>query len=105
VVSHPNCTLYSNHLEYLAIATQDRLHQPYRQSLFPAMKVIFKAALDAGALGVFLSGSGSTVLALTQGREMTVAYEMAEAARQACVEGNVRVTQPTVRGAHLIGQE
>ena len=95
----------TNHPEYLAIATQDRLHQPYRQPLFPAMKVIFKAALDAGALGVFLSGSGSTVLALTKGREMTVAYEMAEAARQASVEGNVSVTQPTVQGAHLVGQE
>ena len=98
-------SMATNHLEYLAIATQDRLHQPYRQPLFPAMKVIFKAALDAGALGVFLSGSGSTVLALTQGREMTVAYEMAEAARQARVEGNVRVTQPTMRGAHLTAQE
>ena len=92
----------TNHPEYLAVATQDRLHQPYRQPLFPAMKVIFQAALDAGALGVFLSGSGSTVLALTKGREMTVAYEMAEAARQANVEGNVSVTQPTLLGAHLI---
>ena len=98
-------SMATNHPEYLAIATQDLLHQPYRQPLFPAMKVIFKAALDAGALGVFLSGSGSTVLALTQGREMTVAYEMAEAARQASVEGSVSVTQPTVWGAHLIGQE
>ena len=98
-------SMATNHPEYLPIATQALLPQPYRQPLFPAMKVIFKAALDAGALGVFLSGSGSTVLALTQGREMTVAYEMAEAARQASVEGNVSVTQPTVRGAHLIGQE
>ena len=98
-------SMATNRPEYLAIATQDRLHQPYRQLLFPAMKVIFKAALDAGALGVFLSGSGSTVLALTQGRELTVAYEMAEAARQASVEGNVSVTQPTVRGAHLVGEE
>jgi len=94
----------TNHPEYLTVATQDRIHQPYRQPLFPAMKVIFQAALDAGAMGVFLSGSGSTVLALTKGREMTVAYEMAEAARQASVEGNVSVTQPTVRGAHLIDQ-
>ena len=95
----------TNHPEYLTVATQDRIHQPYRQPLFPAMKVIFQAALDAGAMGVFLSGSGSTVLALTKGREMTVAYEMAEAARQASVEGNVSVTQPTVRGAHLVEQE
>ena len=92
----------TNHPEYLSVATQDKLHQPYRQPLFPAMKLLMKAALDAGALGAFLSGSGSTVLALTQGREMTVAYEMAEAARQASVEGTVKVTQPTALGAHLV---
>tara|TARA_B100000809_G_scaffold185297_1_gene183376 strand:+ start:2471 stop:3322 length:852 start_codon:yes stop_codon:yes gene_type:complete len=95
-------SMATNHPEFLTIATQDRLHQPYRHRLFTPMKVIFKAALDAGALGVFLSGSGSTILALTKGREMTVAYEMAEAARQASVEGNVSVTQPTVRGAHVV---
>ena len=94
----------TNHPEYLGVATQDRLHQPYRQPLFPAMKLLFKAAEDAGALGVFLSGSGSTVLAFTQGREMTVAYEMAEAAKQAGVPGRLEITQPTIRGAYLVGQ-
>ena len=92
----------TNHPDYLSVATQDRLHQPYRQSLFPAMKLLFEAARGAGALGVFLSGSGSTVMALAKGREMTVAYEMAEAARQAGVDGGVRITQPTVRGTHLL---
>ena len=92
----------TNRLEYLSIATQDRLHQPYRQPLFPAMKLLMKAARDAGALGAFLSGSGSTVLALTRGREMTVAYEMAEAARQCAAAGAVKVTQPTALGAHLL---
>ena len=92
-----------NRPEYLEVATQDRLHQPYRQPLFPAIKVIFAAARAAGALGVFLSGSGSTVLALTKGREMTVAYEMFEAARLTGVAGRVEITQPTVQGAHLTG--
>ena len=92
----------TNHPEYLRLATEDRIHQPYRRPLFPAMKIIFAAALDAGALGVFLSGSGSTILALTQGREMTVAYEMAEAARQANVAGEVKVSRPTLQGAHLV---
>jgi homoserine kinase len=94
--------MLTDHPEYLSVATQDRLHQPYRQSLFPPMKVIFAAARAAGALGVFLSGSGPTILAFTQGREMTVAYEMAEAARQAGVEGNVHITQPAVKGAHVV---
>ena len=91
-----------NRPEYLEVATQDRLHQPYRQPLFPAIKVIFAAARASGALGVFLSGSGSTVLALTKGREMTVAYEMFEAARLTGVAGRVEITQPTVKGAHLV---
>ena len=95
--------LATGRLEDLRFATGDRLHQPYRQRLFPAMKVIFSAASNAGALGVFLSGSGSTILALTSGREMTVAYEMAEAARRANVAGTVRITKPTPQGAHLVG--
>ena len=92
----------TNKPEYFGIATEDRLHQPYRQPLFPAMKLLFRAALDAGALGAFLSGSGSTVLALAKGREMTVAYEMAEAAKQAGVEGRVHITRPTEQGAQEV---
>ena len=97
--------LATGRLDDLRLATMDRLHQPYRQKLFPAMKVIFSAALTGGALGVFLSGSGSTVLALTKGHEMTVAYEMAEAARQANIEGEVKITRPTSRGAYVVGAE
>ena len=93
--------MQANRPEYLSIATQDRLHQPYRQTIFPPMKVIFEAARNAGALGVFLSGSGSTILALTQDRSMTVAYEMFDAARLAGVEGRVEITRPTSQGAHV----
>ncbi len=95
--------LATGRLDDLRYATGDRVHQPYRQRrLFPAMKVIFAAAMKAGALGVFLSGSGSTILALARGHEMTVAYEMAEAARQASVAGEVKITRPTPLGAHVV---
>ncbi len=91
-----------NRPEYLKIATQDRLHQPYRETIFPPMKVIFAAARDAGALGVFLSGSGSAIMALTQERAMTVAYEMFDAARLCGVDGRVEVTSPSELGAHVV---
>ena len=94
--------MQSNHPEYLNIATQDRLHQPYRQFIFPPMKVIFAAARNAGALGVFLSGSGSTILALAREHAMTVAYEMFDAARLAGVDGRVEITNPTSLGAHVV---
>ena len=95
-------SMESEHPEYLNIATQDRLHQPYRQTIFPQMKVIFAAARAAGASGVFLSGSGSTIMAFARDRAMTVAYEMFDAARLAGVEGRVEVTQPTDQGAHVV---
>ena len=85
----------------LRVATQDRLHQPARQVLFPAMKNIFAAAQGAGALGVFLSGAGSSVLALTIEKEMTIGYEMADAAAKSGVGGDVKVTRPTPHGAHV----
>lgn len=94
--------LSGNHPEYLSLATQDRLHQPYRRPLFPPLKLLLQAARDAGALGAFLSGSGSTTLALTAGREMTVAYEMAEAARQCNTPGQLKITRPTPLGAHQV---
>lgn len=97
--------LSSGDFSHLDIATQDRLHQPYRQTIFPAMKNIFRSAISAGALGVFLSGAGSSVLALTQRREVTVGYEMAEAAAKSGVGGTVRVTQPSLKGVEVVHRE
>ena len=94
--------LASGDLTRLPVATQDRLHQIPRQAVFPAMQNIFWAALDAGAAGVFLSGAGSTVLALATEQEMTIGYEMADAAAKSGVNGSVKVIRPSVRGAHLV---
>ena len=94
--------LHQGRLEELAVATQDRLHQPARQRVFPAMKHIMCAALNAGALAVFLSGGGSTVLALTRGRELTVGYEMADAADKARAPGMFKVTRPSRVGAQVV---
>ena len=90
-------------LAHLALATQDRIHQPPRQAIFHPMKVIMRAALEAGALAAFLSGAGSTILALSSAREMTIGYEMAEAASKAGVDGDVIVTKPTPGGVRVAG--
>ena len=97
--------LATGHYEHLRVATQDRLHQPPRQAIFPAMPLIFRAALAAGAVGVFLSGAGSSILALTNQREMTIGYEMADIAEKAGVHGTLRVADLSPKGAHVVKAE
>jgi len=47
----------------LAVATQDRIHQNQRIALVPGLEPALRAALDAGAYGAALSGSGPALLA------------------------------------------
>jgi homoserine kinase len=46
-------------------AFTDHLHQPFRKKLIPFLDDVIAAAESAGALGAFLSGSGSTICAIT----------------------------------------
>ena len=91
--------------EYLRLATQDRLHQPQRRTVFREMKVLFEAALRAGARGVFLSGAGSSVVALTtksENRAFTIGEEMADAADKSGLPGTFRVLDPSPTGAEVL---
>lgn len=97
--------LHKSEFHLLRQATQDRLHQPLRGQAFPAMDRLIKAALNGGAHGAFLSGAGPSVMALTTGREVTVMYEMAEAARISEVPGKPWVLKPARRGAHVVDSE
>ncbi len=56
--------LASGQHEALAEATRDRLHQPYRLSLYPSGATLLDSAMQAGALGAFTSGAGPSILAL-----------------------------------------
>jgi homoserine kinase len=52
--------------ELLLVATEDRLHQPYRRGAYPASAALVDDLRAAGVPAV-VSGSGPTVLALTMG--------------------------------------
>ncbi len=91
----------TGHPDLLDVATGDRLHQPYRQAIFPGMRVLFEAARTAGAQGVFLSGSGSTILALAVGQERAeaVAQAMGAAAQAEGISGKTLVARVAAQGA------
>lgn len=89
-------------LDLLDAATRDRLHQPARAQLFPAMSAIFDAAREAGAHCAYLSGGGSAICALVSGDAEAVAGAMAEAAREREVAGEALITAPSQEGARVV---
>jgi homoserine kinase len=58
----------------------DQLHQPFREKLMPFLPDVIVAAEKAGALGAFLSGSGSSICAITLQDRHKVAAAMLRAA-------------------------
>ncbi len=77
----------------------DKLHQPFRQPLVPFLDDVVRAAERGGALGAFLSGSGSTIAAMTLRDPRRVAAAIAAAAPDtACVI----ITTADNRGARLL---
>lgn len=58
--------LFSNRLDLLEIATEDKIHQDYRAKFIPNLNQLFKETKKAGAYSVTISGAGSSILALTK---------------------------------------
>lgn len=87
-------------MEVLAEATDDRVHQRQRASLFPPLFDIFAAARGAGAWAAWLSGAGSSVAAICpEGPARAVANAMLACARSAGYDGRALVTRVAREGA------
>ncbi len=66
----------SGNLEALRGCFDDRIHQPYREPLIPQLSRVIHAGEQAGAIGGWLSGSGSAIICLTLDGERAVAEAM-----------------------------
>ena len=66
--------------ELLRGCFEDGIHQPYREPLVPFLMKTILAGERAGALGGFLSGSGSTICCVTLDDEQAVSAAMLDAA-------------------------
>jgi homoserine kinase len=71
----------SRDYQKLAGCFEDRLHQPFREKLIPFLSPVIDAGIKAGALGGWLSGSGSSVACITLGNVERVAGAMLAAYR------------------------
>lgn len=59
-------SLSQGKLSNLKIAMQDRLHQDARFAMIPGGRELYDRLYEAGALGVYISGAGPTLIAVTR---------------------------------------
>jgi homoserine kinase len=90
----------SRNYENLQEKFADRLHQPFRRKLVPCLPYVVRAAGKAGALGAFLSGSGSGICALTLRDPQKIAAAMQRAAGS--VSSSTIITTADNRGARIM---
>ncbi|ERK29841.1 homoserine kinase [Clostridium intestinale] len=62
---------YLGNYDMLRYACKDKLHEPYRSKLIPNFEEITSEVLDLGALCVFLSGAGPTIMSIVKKEDNT----------------------------------
>ncbi|MFO3666909.1 homoserine kinase [Anaerococcus kampingiae] len=55
--------------DLIKICLDDKIHQPYRKSLIKGYDKIYNKSLELGALGVYLSGAGPTMMLIADKRD------------------------------------
>ncbi|MFV0350893.1 MAG: homoserine kinase [Oscillospiraceae bacterium] len=98
-------------LDLLRVAVNDRLHQPYRLPLIEGGEDIFDIAHDCGAIGVFLSGAGPTILAVVPRHDVQFWQKAENTLQQAKQNGkpaghfDLRRLLPDNQGARILAKE
>jgi len=78
----------------------DYLHQPFRRKLVPFLEDTIRSAEKAGALGAFLSGSGSAICAITLRNPRKIADAMMRASGQK--DAGILVTRADNQGVQIL---
>lgn len=95
--------LLQHKLDYLKVALEDYLHVPYRKALIPHCEAVFTAALQHGAYGATISGSGSTLIAYCPKSDAQKIAEAMKAVFDAAqIESKAYVLQADTGGAKYI---
>ncbi|MCU0548322.1 MAG: homoserine kinase [Leptolyngbya sp. Prado105] len=97
--------LETGNADWLKAALQDRIHQPYRETLIKGYDAVRQAAIAAGAYGMVISGAGSTVLALAnQDGSESVRLAMEEAWRGFGVGVDAKCLAIDMQGTQIVNK-
>lgn len=83
---------------------QDKLHQPYRQTLIPGLTEIVESmtpSTQPGLLGVCLSGAGPTILALATSNFEEIAEGIISRFKKQNITCSWQLLEPA-EGSHVV---
>ena len=86
--------------QLMRIALEDKLHQPYRTKLIQGFETAEAAAKNLEAMGICISGAGSTLLCIADRPEFSA--EMEEALKESLPGWKVLGVKPDLQGVKMI---
>jgi homoserine kinase len=95
--------LRNGDIDLLSLATEDRLHQPYRIPLIPGAEAAMLAAREAGAVAVVLAGAGPSLMAFIrdQAHAKEVGHSMMAAFQEADLSARLFIPLISPNGASV----
>jgi len=96
--------LYEKDYALIGRSLNDIIFEPVRSLLIPGFDMMKQAAMNTGALGCSISGSGPSVFALSRGEDTAklVAKAMREALTKAGLESDCYVSLVNKNGARIV---
>jgi homoserine kinase len=96
--------LYTEDYGLMSRCLQDVVAEPYRKSLIPEFDLVKKLALENGALGCGISGSGPSIFAMSKGKETAenVANQMKQIYTKTGIEFDVYVSKVCDMGVKVL---
>ena len=95
-------SLISGKYENIRTAVGDKLHQNYRRRLIPNMDSLFRLCYDNGALGVYLSGAGPTIIAIIEADNRAFGRSISRVLLDKMKDWKLHILSPDNIGASII---
>jgi len=96
--------LYTNDYDLIGRSLHDEIIEPVRSVLIPGFSDMQKAAIDHGALGCSISGSGPSLFALSKSKEQAdeIGKAMGTVLKSIGLEYNLHISKINTEGASVI---
>ena len=99
--------LYTNDYGLIGRSLVDVVVEPHRSALIPGFHDLKEAAIQTGALGSGISGSGPSMFALSKGKEtaVLVGEAMSKSFESYSIEFELHISKINPEGIHIISSK